>query len=73
MENMIAQTTDLPAEPTYTNETVNASRPGARTGISVLAVSFAVATANKNDEEELIRPPAMVQRVMDHLDEPIAG
>ena len=69
---MIAQTTDLPAEPTYTTETVNASRPRS-TGISVVAVSFAVATVEKNDEQELVRPAAMVQRVLDHLDEPIAG
>jgi hypothetical protein len=70
---MIAQTTDLPAEPTYTTETVNASRPSARKGISLVAVSFAVATIEKNDEQELVRPAAMVQRVLDHLDEPIAG
>jgi hypothetical protein len=69
---MIAQTTDLPAEPTYTTETINASRPG-RTGISVVAVSFAVTMMDKNDEQELVRPAAMVQRVLDHLDEPIAG
>jgi len=69
---MIAQTTDLPAEPTYTTETVNASRPR-RTGISVVAVSFAMAMVDKNDEAELVRPAAMAQRVFDHLDEPIAG
>ena len=69
---MIAQTTDLPAEPIYTTETVNASRPRP-TGISVVAVSFAMAMVDKNDEAELVRPAAMVQRVLDHLDEPIAG
>jgi hypothetical protein len=68
---MIAQTTDLPAQPTYTTETVDASRPGVPS-ISLVAVSFAVATADKDDEEELIRPAAMVQRVLDHLDEPIS-
>jgi hypothetical protein len=39
----------------------------------VVVASFAVATVEKNDEQELVRPVAMVQRVLDHLDEPIAG
>jgi hypothetical protein len=38
-----------------------------------VAVSFAVTMMDKNDEQELVRPAAMVQRVLDHLDEPIAG
>jgi hypothetical protein len=68
---MIAQTTDLLAEPTYSTETVKASPQ--RTEISVVAVSFATAILEKSDEPELVRPAAMVQRVMDYLDEPIAG
>jgi hypothetical protein len=71
---MIAQTSDLPAEPTYTLETVNASRLGMPTTASIAVLSFGVATLMADeDDEELVRPAAMVQRVLDHLDEPIRG
>ncbi len=70
---MIAQTTDLPPMLTHMTETVNASRPGVRENMSVVAVSFAVAMMWREDEDELVRPAAMVQRVLNHLDEPIAG
>jgi hypothetical protein len=41
--------------------------------VSVVAVSFAVATVDESDEVALVRPAAMAQRVFDHLDEPISG
>ena len=73
---MIAQTTELPPKPTYTLETVIASQPGrGRTAIKIIA-SFAETTSMGDEQRlaaELIRPPAMVQAVIDYLDEPVSG
>jgi hypothetical protein len=73
---MIAETTELPRKTTYTIETVDASRPGIRRTPRPVTVSFAVAmlTVYEDDvDEDLVRSPAMVQRVFDHLDEPVSG